>query len=148
MLQAVLTCSGDATLKFWSVKYGTCLRTFSGHSASVLKIRFISNGHSVLSASGDGLVKSWSTRSGQCLNTEAALDGRVWALEVAGEDNGYVVSGSDTGSLIMWAVSSAEAVAEDQVETEELIKQRQVLMRPLHGTLCVSLVHSLLFMSV
>lgn len=136
VLQAVLTCSGDATIKFWSVKYGTCLRTFSGHSASVLKIRFISNGHTVLSASSDGLVKSWSTHSGQCLNTEAAHDGRVWALEVAGEDNGYVVSGSDTGSLIMWAVSSAGAVAEEQAETEELIKQRQVRMRPFHGTVC------------
>ena len=125
-VQAVLTCAGDSTIKLWGVKDGSCLRTFSGHSASVLKARFSAAGAVVLSASGDGLIKSWSTHSGQCLSTLAAHDGKVWALEVADTENEYVLSGSDSGSLALWAIKSAQAEQEERLQTEELIHQQQV----------------------
>lgn len=126
VLQAVLTCAGDSTIKLWGVKDGSCLRTFSGHSASVLKARFSAAGTIVLSASGDGLIKSWSTHSGQCLSTLEAHDGKVWALEVAATESECVLSGSDSGSLALWAIKSAQAEAEERVQTEELIQQQQV----------------------
>lgn len=130
MLQAVLTCSGDSTIKLWGAKDGTCLRTFSGHSASVLRARFNASGTVVLSAGGDGLIKSWNTHSGQCLSTLAAHDGKVWALEVATKDSDCVLSGSDTGSLALWAIKSTQAEEEERAQTEELIQQQQVLSKP------------------
>ena len=42
--QALLTGSGDATLRLWSLADGSCLRTFEGHSASVLRVAFLSAG--------------------------------------------------------------------------------------------------------
>jgi U3 small nucleolar RNA-associated protein 13 len=126
-MQAVLTCSGDSTIKLWGAKDGTCLRTFSGHSASVLKARFSTNGTVVLSASADGLIKSWSTHSGRCLSTLTAHDGKVWALEVAATESECVLSGSDTGSLALWASQSAEAEEEERAQTEECVQQKQVI---------------------
>ena len=45
--QAVLTGSGDATVRLWALTDGSCLKTFEGHSASVLRASFISYGTQV-----------------------------------------------------------------------------------------------------
>ena len=45
--QAVLTGSGDATVRLWALTDGSCLKTFEGHSASVLRACFISYGAQV-----------------------------------------------------------------------------------------------------
>jgi U3 small nucleolar RNA-associated protein 13 len=42
--QCVLTSSGDRTIKIWSVADGTCLKTFEGHTSSVLRASFLSRG--------------------------------------------------------------------------------------------------------
>ena len=43
------TASGDAAVKIWSVTDYTCLKTFDGHDASVLKVCFCSAGMQLLS---------------------------------------------------------------------------------------------------
>ena len=45
--QAVLTGSGDATVRLWALTDGSCLKTFEGHSASVLRASFITYGTQV-----------------------------------------------------------------------------------------------------
>lgn len=42
--QAVATASGDATVRLWALADGACLRTFEGHTASVLRVAFLSAG--------------------------------------------------------------------------------------------------------
>lgn len=42
--QAVATASGDKTLRLWALADGTCLKTFEGHTASVLRLNFLSAG--------------------------------------------------------------------------------------------------------
>ena len=37
--------------------------------ASVLRIRFMSNGMQMMSSGADGLVKLWTIKSGECDNT-------------------------------------------------------------------------------
>ena len=39
--QAVATASGDATVRLWALADGACLRTFEGHTASVLRVAFL-----------------------------------------------------------------------------------------------------------
>lgn len=48
--QAVLTASGDMKIKIWSLTDGSCLKTFEGHTASVLKCSFITRGTQLISA--------------------------------------------------------------------------------------------------
>lgn len=45
--QAVATASGDKTLRLWALADGTCLKTFEGHTASVLRLNFLSAGTQV-----------------------------------------------------------------------------------------------------
>ena len=45
--QCVLTGSGDATVRLWALTDGSCLKTFEGHSASVLRASFITYGTQV-----------------------------------------------------------------------------------------------------
>ena len=42
--KAIATASGDHTLKLWSIESGTCLKSFQGHSAAVLRLLYISGG--------------------------------------------------------------------------------------------------------
>ena len=45
--QVVLTGSGDASVRLWALTDGSCLKTFEGHSASVLRASFITHGTQV-----------------------------------------------------------------------------------------------------
>lgn len=45
--QCLLTSSGDATIRLWALTDGSCLKTFEGHSASVLRASFITFGTQV-----------------------------------------------------------------------------------------------------
>ena len=42
--------SGDKTLRLWALADGTCLKTFEGHTASVLRVNFLSAGTQVSTA--------------------------------------------------------------------------------------------------
>ncbi len=48
--QCVLTTSGDKTIKIWALSDGSCLKTFEGHTASVLKCAFLTCGTQLISA--------------------------------------------------------------------------------------------------
>eukprot|EP00879_Flechtneria_rotunda_P023236 GHRR01024570.1.p1 GENE.GHRR01024570.1~~GHRR01024570.1.p1 ORF type:complete len:103 (+),score=18.48 GHRR01024570.1:270-578(+) len=50
--QVLLSCSGDRLVKMWSVRDGSCLRTFEGHAGGVLRCMFLTAGTQVLSAGG------------------------------------------------------------------------------------------------
>jgi hypothetical protein len=45
--QALLTASGDKTVKMWSLPDGACLRTFEGHLGTVLRALFVTAGTQV-----------------------------------------------------------------------------------------------------
>ena len=44
-------------------------QTFEGHTASVLKVAFITAGMQLVSVGGDGLMKIWTIKTGACVNT-------------------------------------------------------------------------------
>lgn len=77
MDKAVATASGDAAVKIWSVSDFTCLKTFDGHDASVLRVQFCSAGMQLLSSGSDGLLKLWTIRSDSCVATYDTSEDRV-----------------------------------------------------------------------
>lgn len=81
--RCLASCSGDRTVKLWSITDLSCLRTFQGHTASVLSVAFVSAGAQLVSGGADGLVKVWTVRSDECEATLDAHTDKVWALATA-----------------------------------------------------------------
>ncbi|ROV92612.1 hypothetical protein VPNG_09866 [Cytospora leucostoma] len=135
----ILTGSGDKTVKIWSLSDYTCLRTFEGHSNSILKVSWLnqyaegdkSKRVQFASAGGDGLVKVWDANSGE---TETTLDNhedRVWTLAVHPETN-MIVSGSADSTVTFWKDTSSETQTAAAEAATKLIEQEQELENYMH----------------
>ncbi len=53
---------GETSVKMWDTASGAILRTFSGHSYSLLPVTFSPNGSKVLSGDHEGTKKLWDAR--------------------------------------------------------------------------------------
>ncbi|KFH47648.1 U3 small nucleolar RNA-associated protein-like protein [Hapsidospora chrysogenum ATCC 11550] len=131
----VLTGSSDKTIKLWSLSDYTCVRTFEGHSHSVLKVTWLSmpKGQDkakkpalFASAGGDGLVKIWNANSGEAECTLDNHEDRVWALAVQPETN-TLVSGSSDSTVTFWEDTSSETQAQATQAALQLVEQEQEL---------------------
>ncbi|KAG4909030.1 hypothetical protein JHK87_055146 [Glycine soja] len=47
--QCVVTASGDKTIRIWAISDGSCLKTFEGHTSSVLRALFVTCGTQIVS---------------------------------------------------------------------------------------------------
>merc|ERR1719386_99985 len=65
----ILTASNDRTAKLWSVETGELVRSFEGHTDSVLSAVFSKDGDRVLTASFDSIAKLWNAETGQLIRT-------------------------------------------------------------------------------
>ena len=78
--RVLVSSSADRTLRLWSVSDYSCLRSFEGHTASVLCVKFMRKGMQLLSGSADGLLRLWNVSSGECINTFDNHEDKVWSL--------------------------------------------------------------------
>ena len=133
----VLTGSGDKSVKIWSLSDYSCLRTFEGHTNSVLKVVWfppptaeselsVKRTMLVASAGGDGLVKVWDIQSGDCVSTLDNHTERVWAL-TASPDRKYLVSGGGDGVVTFWADTTVATAEHAAAESTARIEQEQEL---------------------
>ncbi|KAL7790843.1 WD40 repeat-like protein [Trichoderma ceciliae] len=138
---AILTGSGDKSIKLWNLSDYTCIRTFEGHSNSVLKVAWLGMTSrpeqakglvQFASAGGDGLVKIWNANSGEAECTLDNHEDRVWALAVHPKTNS-VVSGSGDSTVTFWKDTTSETQAAASQAALELIKQEQELENHMHA---------------
>ena len=141
----ILTGSGDKTLKIWSLNDYTCLRTFEGHTNSVLKVLWLPPPTStsstpdvpetgpkqpqqstVASAGSDGLVKIWSPVSGECVATLDNHTDRIWALAFNPATRALVSGGGDS-VVTFWKDTTRETAAEKSKDAVERVEQDQEL---------------------
>ncbi|RKF56590.1 putative U3 small nucleolar RNA-associated protein 13 [Golovinomyces cichoracearum] len=130
----ILTGSGDKTVKIWSLSDYSCLRTFEGHSNSVLKVCWLALPKSeerkkyiqITSAGGDGLVKVWDVHSGEVACTLDNHEDRVWALTV-NPDTNMIISGSGDSTVTFWRDTSASTQAATTAAAAQLVEQEQEL---------------------
>lgn len=139
---AVLTASVDKTVKLWNLADYTCIRTFEGHSNSVLKVVWLNTPDAeessskrkaqFASAGGDGLVKVWDANLGE---TECTLDNhedRVWALAVHPKTN-TIVSGSGDSTVTFWKDTTTETQTAAAEAATKFIEQEQELENYIHA---------------
>ena len=139
----VLTGSGDKTIKIWSLNDYSCIRTFEGHTNSVLKVLWVpsppvsSTDNSstpnpskrpplIASAGGDGLVKIWDASSGESATTLDNHTDRIWAL-TADPATGTLVSGGSDGVVTFWKDTSTETAAKTSAAATARVEQDQEL---------------------
>lgn len=140
----VLTGSGDKTVKIWSLTDYSCLRTFEGHTNSVLKVLWLptldhsdaSNNASkrplqIASAGGDGLVKVWDANSGEAVCTLDNHIDRVWALTVNPE-TGMLVSGGGDSVVTFWKDTTSSTIAATTAASTYRVEQEQQLQNYVH----------------
>ena len=112
----------------------TCLRTFEGHTNSVLKVVWLAPPFTneptaatgktpprVASAGGDGLVKVWDARSGELASTLDNHTDRVWALAAAPPASASphaLLSGGADGVLTFWADTTTSTLTALSANTE------------------------------
>jgi U3 small nucleolar RNA-associated protein 13 len=136
----ILTGSGDKTVKIWSLSDYSCLRTFEGHTNSVLKVAWLNipktdNGKKhiqVASAGGDGLVKVWDANTGDEACTLDNHEDRVWALTVHPVTN-MIVSGSGDSTVTFWKDTTIATQAATTAAATEFVEQEQELQNYIHA---------------
>lgn len=121
----LLSSSGDKTVKIWSLFDYSCIRTFEGHSDSVLKAIWLAPDH-VASAGSDGLVKVWDCGGSDCLATLDNHTDRVWALAQAPNSTG-LVSGAADGVITFWKDTTKETAEASSQANVERVEQDQHL---------------------
>ncbi|KAI6248412.1 putative U3 small nucleolar RNA-associated protein 13 [Erysiphe necator] len=130
----VLTGSGDKTVKIWSLSNYTCLRTFEGHSNSVLKVCWLTLPKpdnrkkyvQIVSSGGDGLVKVWDVNTGEVACTLDNHEDRVWALTVNSRTN-MIISGSGDSTVTFWRDTSDFTQAATIAAANQFVEQEQQL---------------------
>ena len=136
----ILTGSGDKTIKIWSLADYTCIRTFEGHTHSVLKVAWLKMPTSdrgkkhvqIASAGGDGIVKVWDANTGE---TACSLDNhedRVWALAVHPVTN-MIVSGSGDSTVTFWKDTTTGTQEASTAAATQFVEQEQELQNYIHS---------------
>lgn len=137
----ILTGSGDKTIKIWSLSDYSCLRTFEGHTNSVLKVAWLNVPKSedrgrkhiqIASAGGDGLVKVWDAITGETACTLDNHEDRVWALTVHPVTN-MIVSGSGDSTVTFWKDTTTATQAASTAAATQFVEQEQELQNYIHA---------------
>ncbi|MBW0526658.1 hypothetical protein O181_066373 [Austropuccinia psidii MF-1] len=144
----VLTGSGDCTIRLWSTDnrnvnkesqssgFGSCLKTFEGHSNAILRLNFLDNGQQIVSTSSDCLVKIWDIKTQICVvtlgdeseegdfefqnNTRTDAmnhDGKIWGLDVVDEAGSRLITAGADSKIIFWK-DETEALEQNRLKAK------------------------------
>jgi U3 small nucleolar RNA-associated protein 13 len=136
----VLTGSGDKTVKIWSLSDYSCIRTFEGHTHSILKVAWLNIPVSdrgkkyvqVASAGGDGIVKVWDVNTGESACSLDNHEDRVWALAVHPVTN-MIVSGSGDSTVTFWKDTTTATQEASTAAATQFVEQEQELQNYIYS---------------
>ncbi|XP_021394734.3 F-box/WD repeat-containing protein 10 [Lonchura striata] len=94
----------ELSVRCWDIHSGACVRTFTGHYATVGCLH--SHQEHFVSGAGDGTVKVWSLRSGKCLRT-LLHSSPVQAVRM---DGTHVVSAGHQGLVKVWSAETGALI--------------------------------------
>lgn len=99
----VITASADRTAQMWSMKSGSLLRTFEGHTDSLWSCCLSPDGTRLFTTSEDGTAKMWELSTGRCLRTFAGEMGQPnWACVTAE----YLITAVNDETAKVWRLET------------------------------------------
>ncbi|MBS0210231.1 MAG: protein kinase [Planctomycetes bacterium] len=91
-------------IKLWAADTGKLIRTFEGHTDSVLSLVFSRRGERLLSTSYDGTARLWDTASGQLICTLGGHSWWVWSAAFS-HNEAEIITASQDGTAIVWSIA-------------------------------------------
>ncbi|KAL2914632.1 translation initiation factor eIF3 subunit [Polyrhizophydium stewartii] len=92
-----------------------------GHTRSLTKIKYNSDGDLLFSASKDKSPSVWYSHNGERLGTFEGHGGTVWDLDVSYDSNRLLTGGAD-GACILWNVSNGKELFRWTTETQNAVR--------------------------
>jgi COMPASS component SWD3 len=128
----IVSCSHDGLIRIWDTATGQCLRTLVHEdNAPVTSVIFSPNGKYVLAWTLDSCIRLWNyiEGKGKCVKTYQGHKNTKYSLAGAfgtygGEaphQHAFVVSGSETGEIVLWDVSSKNVLQRLNGHTEAVL---------------------------
>ncbi len=124
--RVIATCSGDKSIKLWSLGDFSCVRTFQGHSSGTLRVRFLSAGLQLMTCDGEGIVRLWNIRKNECAVSIEVHDDKIWALDVSNDGKMFVTGAADS-SLKVFDDTTNQLEEQNNREEERKLLMEQKL---------------------
>ena len=110
----VVTGSYDKTLRLWSTKTGSLLKTFSDHSKEVHCVTVSGDGKYIASGSADRTIKLWDMRTGELVRSFGNLllghSDTVTALAFS-PNSQILASASRDKTVRLWSLKSGKEIS-------------------------------------
>ena len=99
----IVSCSKTGSIKTWNAESGKLIKTFSGHTDSVLEAHFFPDGSKILSCSKDSSVKVWNTKTTKVLFSETIDNDAGFTSAVAISDDGEHIALGGNDLIVKYA---------------------------------------------
>ena len=127
--RSALTAGFAGALRHWDVTTGTLIRTFEGHSATVLSVAFSADGRSIISSSDrlsdsdneSKTLKLWDVASGRLLRNFEGHTGAVYSVAFS-PDSRSVLSGGQDKILRLWDAATGRLLRSFEGHLTEINK--------------------------
>ncbi|PLW45627.1 hypothetical protein PCANC_08392 [Puccinia coronata f. sp. avenae] len=104
---ALLSASGDSSMKLWELDTGALIRSFDGHLRGLACLKLVELSRQIITGSNDETIKIWNLLNGQCLQTLLAHSGLVRSLDFSLPHN-RLVSGSYDKTIKVWDLTTGQ----------------------------------------
>jgi len=101
----LFTAGRDGLVKLWDAETGEELRTFTGHTAAVVKIALSADGTRLATAGADSTAKVWDIETGEELQTFVGHN--LWVFGVAFSPDGErLATAAEDGLVKIWDIAT------------------------------------------
>ncbi len=101
--------------RIWDAKAGSLISSLKGHSKTVNKIVFSSDGKWVATGSSDNTIKIWGGSNGQEMATIETGQKEILSMAFSA-DGSYLAAGDKNGNVVLWDPVSNERKYEYSIE--------------------------------
>ncbi|WAQ82722.1 hypothetical protein PtA15_3A86 [Puccinia triticina] len=114
---ALLSASGDSSMKLWDTHSGLLIRTFDGHLRGLACLKLVEHLRQIITGSNDETIKIWNLLTGQCLRTLLGHSGLVRSLDFSLRHN-RLVSGSYDKTIKVWDLATGQLLLDFRKGTD------------------------------